>query len=89
MEKNLQNDSRTDRESAGGGVGMTAYHKKRDSMLAAPWVHESLKAAIRAFDACDPVDAAHDAEMLEGLMRQRCEEIFAAHRAKAGAGPKA
>lgn len=36
-----------------------------------------LKAALRSALACDPVDAANDAELLYELLAHRCEEILA------------
>ena len=43
-------------------------------VLSDPAAHDSLKAAIRAFAHCDPVDAAHDASYLATLQFQRVND---------------
>ena len=43
--------------------------------LGDPVAHDSLKAAIRAFINCDPVDAANDAEWLAEVMQLRAREV--------------
>lgn len=52
--------------------------KEIDEVLADPAAHYWLKDALHAALACDPVDAANDAEVLASLLRERATEIAAA-----------
>ena len=47
--------------------------------LADPATHDSLKTAIRAFDGCDPVDAAKDTEWLAEVHQQWLAEVQRLH----------
>lgn len=45
----------------------------RAEVLASPCSHNSLKAALRAFEGCDPVDALNDAALLLAILRDECD----------------
>jgi len=47
-------------------------------VLADPAASFWLKAALRSALCRDPVDAAHDSEILAHLLEQRCDEILSA-----------
>ena len=47
-------------------------------VLADPAAFFWLKAALRSALCRDPVDAAHDSEILTQLLGQRCDEILSA-----------
>jgi hypothetical protein len=48
-----------------------------EEVLADPAASFWLKAALRSALSRDPVDAAHDSEVLARLLEQRCREILA------------
>ncbi len=47
-----------------------------DEVLADPAASYWLKAALRSALCRDPVDAAHDSELLAQLLEERCDEIL-------------
>jgi hypothetical protein len=49
-----------------------------DEVLADPAASFWLKMALRSALRRDPVDAAHDSEILAQLLRQRCDAILSA-----------
>ena len=49
---------------------------RRAKILADPAVSGWLKAAIRALDARDPVDAAKDADLLARLFDDKCKALL-------------
>lgn len=49
-----------------------------DEVLADPAASFWLKTALRSALRRDPVDAAHDSEILAQLLRQRCDTIVSA-----------
>jgi hypothetical protein len=49
-----------------------------DEVLANPAASFWLKTALRSALSCDPIDAAHDSEILEQLLGQRCDAILLA-----------
>jgi hypothetical protein len=49
-----------------------------DAVLGDPSASFWLKSALRSALCRDPVDAAHDSDVLAGLLRQRCDEILSA-----------
>ena len=48
-----------------------------DEVLANPAASVWLKAALRSALSRDPVDAAHDSEIMARLLDRRCREILA------------
>ena len=53
-------------------LNVLTYRDKRDAVVNGFATHRVLRDAVLAFEKCDPVDAAHDAEVLYQLMRERC-----------------
>ena len=49
-----------------------------DAVLADPSASFWLKAALRSALCRDPVDAAHDSDLLARLLGQRCDDILSA-----------
>ena len=49
-----------------------------DEVLADPAASFWLKMALRSALRCDPVDAAHDSEILAQLLGHRCDAILSA-----------
>lgn len=47
-----------------------------DEVLADPAASSWLKTALRSALSRDPVDAAHDAEILARLLAERCDQIL-------------
>lgn len=47
-----------------------------DAVLADPAASSWLKAALRSALCRDPVDAAHDSEILARLLEERCDKIL-------------
>jgi len=55
---------------------MINLYNHRDEILADPAISGWLKAAIRALDARDPVDAAKDADLLARLFDDKCKALL-------------
>ena len=57
--------------------GLSAGDLRRiDDVLADPAASIWLKTALRAALCRDPVDAAHDSDLLARLLEERCDEIL-------------
>ena len=50
-----------------------------DEVLADPAASFWLKTALQSSLSRDPVDAAHDSDVLARLLGRRCDEILSAH----------
>ena len=50
-----------------------------DEVLADPAASNWLKRALQSSLSRDPVDAAHDSEVLAQLLGRRCDETLSAH----------
>jgi hypothetical protein len=50
-----------------------------DEVLADPAASYWLKTALQSSLCRDPVDAAHDSDVLARLLGRRCDEILSAH----------
>ena len=63
---------------------MSATHSAEDlpeieAVLADPTASRWLKTALRSSLCRDPVDAAHDSDVLARLLGRRCDEILSRH----------